>query len=60
MDRRPAAVFHIGALPISIEIKPARRDAPTGNVVMLVRTATPKRGSKRPSTKSRKPVARQP
>jgi hypothetical protein len=60
MDRRPAAVFHIGALPISIEIKRARLDSPTGNVVMLVRTAVPKRRPRATGGKARRSTEREP
>ena len=53
MDRRPAAILHIGALPISIEIKHAQADSPNGNVVMFVRTARPKRRTKVKTPKRR-------
>ena len=60
MDRRPEAVFHVGALPISIEIKRARRDSSTDNVVMLVTTAPPKRSPKATGGKSRRSTEREP
>jgi hypothetical protein len=43
MRRREWTMLHVGAMPISIEIRRARRDARTGNVLVLVETAKAKR-----------------